>query len=63
LPKPVVAKLNAAFNSAMSAPSVQKVAEQEALQMKAMSPEETTAYFQSEINKWTPLAKKAAAVK
>jgi tripartite-type tricarboxylate transporter receptor subunit TctC len=64
LPADVVAKLNAAFNKALDDPRVKRVIADESLQVKAMRPEEMTAYMQSEIDKWSPVARKlAAAVK
>lgn len=61
MPKDVVAKLNQAINQSISRPQVQRVVKQESLQTKAMTPDEVTAFMQSEINKWTPIAKKLAA--
>jgi tripartite-type tricarboxylate transporter receptor subunit TctC len=63
MPADVVAKLNAAFNRALTDPRVKKLIADEALQTKAMSPAEITAYMQSEIDKWSPLARRIAAAK
>ena len=61
MPKNVVDKLNGAFNKALTDPRVKKIIANEALQTKAMTPAQITAYMQSEIEQWTPLAKKLVA--
>jgi tripartite-type tricarboxylate transporter receptor subunit TctC len=60
LPGEVVTKLNAAFNKALDDPRVKKIIADEALQTKAMTPQQMTAYMQSEIDQWAPLAKRLA---
>ena len=59
LSKGIVTKLNREFVNAINSPTVQSVVKKDALQTKAMTPEETTAYMQAEINKWRPIAKRA----
>jgi tripartite-type tricarboxylate transporter receptor subunit TctC len=59
----VVAKLNGAFNHALADARVKKMIADEALQTKAMTPQDVTDYMQSEINKWSPLAKKLVPAK
>jgi tripartite-type tricarboxylate transporter receptor subunit TctC len=63
LPPEIVARLNAAFNKALADPRVKKLIADEALQIKAMTPQEITAYMQAEIAKWTPVARKLAMAK
>ena len=60
LPREIVVKLNQEFVKAIGSPQVQRVVKQESLQTKAMTPEEMTAFMQSEINKWAPVASKLA---
>jgi tripartite-type tricarboxylate transporter receptor subunit TctC len=59
----IVRKLNGAFNKALADARVKKLIADEALQTKAMTPQEITAYMQAEIAKWSPLARKIAAAK
>jgi tripartite-type tricarboxylate transporter receptor subunit TctC len=63
IPNDVVVKLNGAFNHALADARVKKMIADEALQTQAMTPEEITAYMQSEIDKWSPLAKKLVPAK
>jgi tripartite-type tricarboxylate transporter receptor subunit TctC len=61
LPRDIVDKLNAAVNKAMDLPEVRKHLESEMVQTQAMTPEQTTAFMQSEVDKWAPTARRIAA--
>jgi len=61
LPRDIVVKLNAAVNKAMALPEVQKHLETEMVQTKAMTPDEITAYMQSQVTLWTPTARRVAS--
>jgi tripartite-type tricarboxylate transporter receptor subunit TctC len=63
MPNEIVLRLNQEVNKAISSPFLQRLLTQEAVQVSAMTPAEVTAYIKSEIEKWTPLAKKIAASK
>ena len=63
LPRDIVDKLNAAVNKAMQEPEVQKHLATGLVQTKAMTPAETTAFMQSEIGKWAPVARRIASTK
>jgi tripartite-type tricarboxylate transporter receptor subunit TctC len=55
LPREIVEKLNGAANKAIDSPAMRKQIELNAIETKAMSPEEVTQFFQGEIDKWVPL--------
>jgi tripartite-type tricarboxylate transporter receptor subunit TctC len=61
LPRDIVNKLNAAVNKAMELPEVQKHLKTEMVQTQAMTPEQTTAFMQHEIDQWAPTARRIAA--
>jgi tripartite-type tricarboxylate transporter receptor subunit TctC len=63
LPRDIVQKLNAAVNKAMEVPEVRKHLETEMVQTRAMTPEQMTAFMQSEINQWAPTARRVAEQK
>jgi len=63
LPHDIVIKLNAAVNKAMALPEVRKHLETEMVQTKAMTPEEFTAYMQSQVTLWAPTARRIAEQK
>jgi tripartite-type tricarboxylate transporter receptor subunit TctC len=63
MPRAIVTKLNTAINKAFDDPRVKKLITDEALQTKTMSPEETTDYVRSEVDKWSALAKNLAKAK
>jgi tripartite-type tricarboxylate transporter receptor subunit TctC len=63
MPRAIVEKLNTAFNEAYDDARVKKLIVDEALQTRPMSPEEITDYVRSEVDKWSPLAKKLASKK
>ena len=58
LPRDIVMKLNTAVNNAIALPEVQKRLETEMVQTKTMTPEELTAYMQSQIALWAPTARR-----
>ena len=60
-PPAIVNKLNAAVNKAMELPEVQKHLKTEMVQTQAMTPEQTTAFMQHEIDQWAPTARRIAA--
>jgi tripartite-type tricarboxylate transporter receptor subunit TctC len=47
----------------MDRPQVKKQIAQDAIEVKAMTPAELTAFAQSEIDRWTPLIEKMMATK
>jgi tripartite-type tricarboxylate transporter receptor subunit TctC len=55
LPDDIVVRLNRAVAAAMDLAPMRRQIEQDAVETKAMSPAETTQYFQSEIDKWQPI--------
>ena len=61
MPRDIVTKLNAAVNKAMTLPEVQKHLETEMVETKAMTPEEFTAYMQSQLTLWAPTARRIVA--
>jgi tripartite-type tricarboxylate transporter receptor subunit TctC len=63
LPRDIVIKLNAAVNKAMALPEVRKHLETEMVQTKAMTPEEFTAYMQSQVALWAPTARRISETK
>jgi tripartite-type tricarboxylate transporter receptor subunit TctC len=63
LPKDIADKLNKAVNDALKEPSVRKHLEQDAFEIKAMSPAEITRYMQEEIDKWLPALRQALNIK
>ena len=52
--------MNEAIGNAMDAPAVHKRLTDEGFELEKMSPAELTAFVQSELVKWGPLAKKLA---
>jgi tripartite-type tricarboxylate transporter receptor subunit TctC len=63
LPREIVAKLNSAVNKAMDDPDVKKHLETGMVQTKAMTPDQMTAFMQSEINQWAPTARRISQTK
>jgi tripartite-type tricarboxylate transporter receptor subunit TctC len=57
LPRDIVVRLNREVNRAMDVPKVREHLVQETVQTGKMTPEETTAFVQSEIDKWAPAVK------
>jgi tripartite-type tricarboxylate transporter receptor subunit TctC len=56
LPPDIVDKLNREINRSLDLPQVRKQLEQEEVRTQAMTPAEVTAFLQSEIAKWVPVA-------
>jgi tripartite-type tricarboxylate transporter receptor subunit TctC len=63
LPEPVVDRVNAALNKALTTPEVKKAMERDASLTEAMTPKEFTAFVQSEVTKWTPVVRSLAVSK
>jgi tripartite-type tricarboxylate transporter receptor subunit TctC len=63
LPPDIVTRLNGAAVAAMGRPVMQRQIEQEAVEVKAMTPAEVTQFFQSEIDKWQPIVAQVMAGK
>jgi tripartite-type tricarboxylate transporter receptor subunit TctC len=63
LPADIVDKLNREVVKAMDRPQVKKQIEQDAIETRPMTAAEVTRFSQSEIDRWTPLIKKAMATK
>jgi tripartite-type tricarboxylate transporter receptor subunit TctC len=53
-----VVKFNDAVARTLELPEVRKKFERDALEAKAMTPEEITRYMVSETDKWAPIAKR-----
>ena len=62
LPQDITDKLNRAVNKALEDPKVRKHLEQDAFEIKAMTPTEVTQLFQSEIDKWVPAIRQALKI-
>ncbi|HUD86462.1 MAG TPA: tripartite tricarboxylate transporter substrate binding protein [Xanthobacteraceae bacterium] len=63
LPPDIVTRINGAVVAAMSRPAMQRQIEQEAVEVKAMTPAEVTQFFQSEIDRWQPIVARVMAGK
>ncbi len=63
MPQDVVDRLNRAMNEALQKPEVRKHLEQDAFEIKAMTPAEVTALMKSEIDKWVPAMRQALNIK
>jgi tripartite-type tricarboxylate transporter receptor subunit TctC len=63
LPHELTGKLNAAVVKIMSLPEVQQRMQRDAVETRAMSPEEFTGFVAGEIDKWAPVAKRVIQVK
>jgi tripartite-type tricarboxylate transporter receptor subunit TctC len=57
-PKDITDKVNQEINKSFTLPQVVKSLKQDAVESKAMTPEEVTQYMQSEIDKWGSFVKK-----
>ncbi len=57
MPPAIVRKLNAEVIKALGQPDVRERLEREAIYTEAFTPEEFTAFFKREIDRWAPLAK------
>jgi tripartite-type tricarboxylate transporter receptor subunit TctC len=58
VPKEIVEKLNQAAIKVLALPEVRKRLERDVIETRAMTPEEFTQFMASEIEKWSPLAKR-----
>jgi tripartite-type tricarboxylate transporter receptor subunit TctC len=63
MPKDIVDALNREIVKAMDHPQVKKQIEQDAIEVKAMTPAEITRFSQSEIDRWAPLIKRIMETK
>ena len=63
LPKNIIEALNRDVNESMSKDEVRRTLAKEAVLTKSMTPNEFTAFVQSEVDKWTPVVKKLIQVK
>jgi tripartite-type tricarboxylate transporter receptor subunit TctC len=63
LPPDMVARLNRAVVEALDRPPMRRLIDQEAVEVKAMTPAEVTQFFQSEIDKWQPIVAQVMAGK
>jgi tripartite-type tricarboxylate transporter receptor subunit TctC len=63
LPQDIVAKLNAEMNKALEKAQVRKHLEQDAFEIRAMTPAEVTALMKAEIDKWVPAMRQALNIK
>lgn len=61
MPQDVVTKLNQAVIDVMATPEAKARLAQDAFTVEPLSPEEVTAFFQSEIDRWTPIAQASGA--
>jgi tripartite-type tricarboxylate transporter receptor subunit TctC len=57
----IVDRLNSEVIAALRLPDVQKILAQNAVESKAMSPEETREFFVSETARWRPVARRLSA--
>ena len=57
VPKEIVQKVNAAAIETLQLPAVRERLKRDAIETKAMTPEEYTAFVAAEMQKWGPLAK------
>jgi tripartite-type tricarboxylate transporter receptor subunit TctC len=58
LPNDITLRLNAAVARMLELPEVRKRLDRDAIETRAMSPEEFTAFVAGEIDKWAPVAKR-----
>ncbi len=63
VPKNIVTRINAEVIRAMDRPQVKKHIEQDAIETRAMTPDEVTEFSQREIERWTPLIRRIMATK
>jgi tripartite-type tricarboxylate transporter receptor subunit TctC len=63
MPADVVKKVNKAVNAALERPNIRKHLDEDAFDKRLLSPEETTALFKAENEKWTPAIRAALAGK
>ena len=58
LPKDVTQRLNAAVAEMLGLPDVRKRLDRDAVETRVMTSDEFTAFVASEIDKWTPVARR-----
>jgi tripartite-type tricarboxylate transporter receptor subunit TctC len=58
MPRDVVAAINREVVRAMDKPSIKRQIEQDAIEVKPMTPAELTRFAQGEIDRWVPLVKR-----
>jgi tripartite-type tricarboxylate transporter receptor subunit TctC len=58
LPKNVTQRLNAAVAEMLGLPDVRKRLDRDAVETRVMTSDEFTAFVASEIDKWTPVARR-----
>ena len=63
VPQNIVKALNREIVALLSRPDIREKLERQGVRTRAMSPEDMTNYMQSEIDKWTPVAKSASGQK
>jgi len=63
MPAEIVTTLNQHMNRAISSPLIQRIMEEQVVLVTPMSSAEVTHYIKSEIEKWTPFARKIASAK
>lgn len=61
MPADIVAKLNAAVIEVMATDAAKARLQQDAFVVEPLNPEQVNAFFQSEIERWTPIAKESGA--
>jgi tripartite-type tricarboxylate transporter receptor subunit TctC len=61
LPREIVDRLNREVADVLKLADVEKLLAQSAIEVKPMSPEETTKFFETETARWTPLARQLSA--
>jgi len=59
LPNDVTQRLNAAVAKMLALPDVRKRLDRDAVETRVMTSDEFTAFVASEIDKWTPVARRA----
>ena len=63
MPKDVVAAISREVVRAMDKPSIKRQIEQDAIEVKPMTPAELTRFAQGEIDRWVPLVKRIMETK
>jgi len=58
MPKDIVGAINREVNKAMETPAIKKQIEQDAIEVKPMTPAEVTRFAQGEIDRWDPLIRR-----
>lgn len=63
MPSDIVTRLNREVVKAMDRPQIRQLAAQDAVETRAMTPDQVTQYFQSEIDKWQPIIARTIGAK